>query len=267
MNEKQVALVLSGGSALGLAHIGVIQVLQEAGYSFDAIYGVSAGAIIGAALADGMSGEEIEEEFFNTNLVELGWDLSRVSAGLIRGGRIRNFFNEFFNARDIEELEIPLSIGATDFISGEYLALSTGNIADALRASISLPLIFEPYKHPDFDNHLVDGGLTNNLPIADAIENYPGEHIIAINVHPLYPYAERIKKRSVFGFKKDIQSILRHSFNIMMNAQTMHISDERISYIVPKLERFSMRSFKRSDQENLIEAGREAARELLKELI
>lgn len=263
MKIKKAALVLSGGSALGLAHIGVVRELMNAGYEFDAIYGVSAGSIVGAALAYGLSPDEIEDTFFKTNFLKLGWDLSRVRSGLIRGVRISTYLDELFDNKYIEELSVPLSVGAVDFQTGEYVQLKKGNIASALRASFSLPIVFEAVLHKESGRYLVDGGLVQNLPLAEAVRDYKGERIIAINVHALTHYKDAMPKRSRFGFGIDLSSFLSHAYTIMINAQHKNISDPRVSMITPDLSRFTTGSYKRSDHEGIINAGAEAGKQFV----
>ena len=265
VKKKKAALVLSGGSALGLSHIGVIEELVHAGYEFDAIYGVSAGSIVGAAIAFGYSPQTIEKMFFETNFFKLGWDISRVRSGLIKGVRISHHLNTLFNNKNIEDLAVPFSAGAVDFQTGEYVQIKSGNIASALRASFSLPVVFEAVKHKATGCYLVDGGLVQNLPLREAVRDYRGDTIIAINVHALSQYKNSMPTRSRFGFGVDLTSFLSHTYAIMINAQHKNISDPRVSIIEPDLSGFGTGSYKRADHAGIIEAGRRAGREFLQQ--
>lgn len=262
--KKKAALVLSGGSVLGLAHLGALEVLEKE-YDFDAIYGVSAGALVGAGVASGMNTEEIKNIFLETNFLTLGKDISPLNTGLIRGRKLRAYLNKILENKNIEDLPVLFRAGATDFKSGSYVQIKLGNVADALRSSISLPMIFEPYLHPDYGKYLVDGGLTRNLPVKDAIDEYTGDTIIAINVNPVDDLPDDFHKKKLFGWRKEMATYLRHSFNIMMNAQWQEPSDPRVSFINPELSSFTGFSVHKKNYDPIMEAGRIAALEFLKE--
>jgi len=266
MNKKKAALVLSGGSAFGLSHIGVVEELEKAGYVFDAIYGVSAGSIVGAALAAGYKPQQIEQLFFDTNFLKLGWDISRVKSGLIKGERITQFLDTIFDSKNIEDLEVPFSAGAVDFQKGEYVQIQEGSVSEALRASFSLPVIFEAVVHKPTGRYLVDGGLAQNLPIKEATEQYEGDTIIAVNVHTISQYQESMPKKSRFGFGIDLTSFLTHAFTIMINAQHQDVDDARVQMITPDLSKFKTGSYRKSEHEAIIQAGRDAGRKFLNQV-
>jgi NTE family protein len=163
--EKKVGLVLSGGSARGLAHIGVIKVLKENDIKIDFIAGSSMGAFIGAAYSAGMSIEDIEKKALKFNQKELS-NLSDWSfrAGLIKGEKIEKFIKEFIEVKDFSELKIPLIVNATDLSTGKEVVFDKGNLTQALRASLNFPGFFAPKKIEN--NYLVDGGLVNPVPIS-----------------------------------------------------------------------------------------------------
>lgn len=257
--KQKAALVLSGGSAQGLSHIGVLKHLSKH-YEFDAIYGVSAGAIVGALLAHGWTPEQIEQQFFDANIIRLGLDPSKMDSGLIRGKRIRDYLDTLLDHKNIEDLSVPFSAGAVDFVNGEYTQITSGSIADALRASFSLPLIFEPYMHPAEQRHLVDGGLVQNLPLREAVKEYQGDTIIALNAYPLTEYKGDIPAQRSWGLKKSITPFLRHAFNIMIKAQHQDISDPRLVMIEPDLSSFSTSTLKAETHRQIIRAGEEAGK-------
>jgi len=261
--KKKAALVLSGGSILGLAHLGVIEELQKAGYEFDAIYGVSAGAIVGAGLANGMSPKEIKAAFFSADFLSIAKDFSPLNTGLLKGRRLREYFNTLLDGKNIKDLPVPFKAGATDFDSGEYIQINIGNVADAMRASSSLPMIFEPHLHPDYGRYLADGGLTRNFIIRDALEEYAGDTIIGINVHPVHDLPKDFHKKKLWGWKKDMFTYLNHSFNIMVNAQWEEPTDPRVIIISPDLKEYKGFSIHKKNYEPIIEKGRLAAREFL----
>ena len=262
--KKKAALVLSGGSVLGLAHLGALEALEKE-YEFDAVYGVSAGALVGAGVATGMSTSQIKDIFFDTDFLTLGKDFSPLNTGLLRGKKLRDYFNKILENKNIEDLSIPFRAGATDFNTGTYVQINLGNMADALRCSVSLPMVFEPYLHPDYGKYLVDGGLTRNLPLKDAIEEYQGDTIIAINVNSVDTLPADFHKKKLFGWRKEMSTYLTHSFNIMMNAQWRELDDKRVSLISPDLSSFNGFSVHKKNYEPIMNAGRDAAKKFLKE--
>ncbi len=262
--KKKAALVLSGGSVLGLAHLGALELLEQE-YEFDAVYGVSAGALVGAGVASGMSVSQITSIFLDTDFLKIGKDFSSLNTGLFRGQRLRDYLDTVLEHKNIQDLPVLFRAGATDFNSGTYVQLTIGNVADALRSSVSLPMIFEPYLHPDYGKYLVDGGLTRNLPLKDALDEYTGDTIIAINVNPVDTLPDDFHKKKLFGWKKDMATYLRHSFNIMMNAQWHGHDDPRVSFINPELSEFNGFSVHKKNYEPIIEAGRVAAKKFLQE--
>ncbi len=203
--KQKAALVLSGGSVLGLAHLGALEILEKE-YEFDAVYGVSAGSLIGARVAIGMSASQIKDIFFDTNFLTLRKDFSPLNTGLLKGQRLRDYFNTILENKNIEDLPIMFRAGATDFTTGSYVQIKVGNLTDTLRSSISLPMVFEPYLHPDYGKYLVDGGLTRNLPLKDAINEYKGDVIIAINVNSVDTLPSDFHKKKLFGWRKEMTS-------------------------------------------------------------
>jgi NTE family protein len=163
--EKKVGLVLSGGSARGLAHIGVLKILKENDVKIDFIAGSSMGAFIGAAYCSGMTIEDIEKKALKFNQKELS-NLSDWSfrAGLIKGEKIEKFIKEFIKVKDFSELKIPLIVNATDLSTGKEVIFSKGNLIQAIRASMNFPGYFAPLKIGN--EYLVDGGLVNPVPMS-----------------------------------------------------------------------------------------------------
>ena len=183
---RRVALVLSGGSARGFAHIGVIRVLEEAGIRPDLIVGSSVGAIVGALYAGGYdaaalaaAAEETGWELFGE--IELSWNM----LGVIRGTRIQSFVNRHLKHRSFEQLPIPFAAVATDVNSGELVAFNRGDVGVAVRASTALPVIFAPVTIGG--RRFADGGILSPLPVATA--RRLGAHIV-IAVDVVYSPAE-----------------------------------------------------------------------------
>ena len=163
--RPQIALALGSGAARGLAHIGVLKVLEEEGIPVDLIAGTSIGAALGALYAAGVSVYRMEEA-----MCDLDWralarliDPTLPTSGLMDGKRVATFLEELLPVSTFEELRIPLAITATDVETGEALIIRKGNLLEGLRAAIAFPGIFTPV--PFGNRFLVDGGLTNPVPL------------------------------------------------------------------------------------------------------
>lgn len=169
-------LVLSGGGARGLAHIGVYKALSESGKEIEVISGTSMGAVIGALIAAGYSATEIEEIAVDKVKSKL-FEINAPKLSLASHKPVRKILSELLPEK-IEDLEIPLYLSSTNLTTGENEILSKGNLYDAVMASTSIPIAFKPIKIKN-DYH-VDGGLTNNLPasyIRDKCKFLIGSHV------------------------------------------------------------------------------------------
>lgn len=180
-NRKQtVSLILGSGGARGLAHIGIIRWLEEQGYQIQFVSGSSMGALIGGVYAAGKL-DEFEAWFkklSNTDilgLTDIAWDRS----GLIKGDKLFNALKELIGDPDIEDLPIPFTAVATDIENEKEVWLQKGSLLKAIRASISLPMIFTPYSWHGMT--LVDGGVLNPMPIAPTFNQQNGL-TIAVNL-------------------------------------------------------------------------------------
>jgi NTE family protein len=175
-----VSLVLGGGGARGLSHIGVIQWLTENGYDIRSIAGSSMGALVGGIYATRKL--EIYAEWVlaleRMQVVRL-LDPTFGRDGLFKGERIMGVLRELIGDCAIEDLPISFTAVATDLESGEEVWLHEGKLFDAIRASIATPLIFVPFKHGT--RTLLDGALVNPLPIAPTL-NDSTDLTIAVNV-------------------------------------------------------------------------------------
>ncbi len=263
---KKSALVCSGGGALGLAELGIVSVLVEEGYEFDYYAGVSAGSIICSLLAIGWTPDEIWKFVQKDKLFRLGIDPnSQNRFGLLRGRAFLSLCNDIFGKKKIEDLNLPLMIGTTDFQTGETVELTEGRVAEAVRASCGIPVIFPPFWHKHEKKWLVDGGLSCNFPLESTIQKYKGKHIIAIQTHNHLKEIDFSKKR-IFGVSS-LQKALTRTIRIMLkNQEDRQISDKRTLLFQPNLGEFAALSLKQATFEKLYQIGREYAQEKLKEL-
>ena len=188
--RPHVVLVLGGGGARGLAHIGVLRVFEEEHIPIDQIVGVSVGALIGALYSAGLSVDKIEQM-----AGEIGWsnlsDYSKTAMvrlilndELLSSNGMETYLAKNIGDRNFTDLNIPFACVATDIRTGERVVFREGPVAVAARASATIPAIFKPveYRH----RLLVDGGLTDNLPTD--IAHRPGHDDIVIGVLPVGDY-------------------------------------------------------------------------------
>ncbi len=189
--KQNVALVLSGGGARGIAHIGVIEVLEEKGFNITSVAGTSMGAFVGAVYAAGKL-PEFKNWLINIDKLEIIKliDFSFSSLGFIKGNRLFNELRKFIPDTNIEELPISFKAVATDIMNRREIVFEQGSIFDAVRASISIPSVFAPVKTSS--TMLVDGGMVNNLPL-DRVERNDGDILVACDVVANVPYYEEIE--------------------------------------------------------------------------
>lgn len=177
---RDVALVLSSGGARGLAHIGAIEELEAQGYRIRSIVGCSMGAIIGGMYAAGKLAEY--KEWMQTidkkkilSLLDISFSLDH----LVKGEKIIEAMKEIVPDVKIEDLSIPFKAVATDWEKGQEVVFSKGSLYEAIRASISMPLFFDPVKKGG--TTFVDGGILNPLPL-NISKDMPGDIVVAVNV-------------------------------------------------------------------------------------
>lgn len=260
MNKKPYGLVLSGGGALGAAHLGVYKAIHNI-ISPEYIIGTSAGAIIGAAIAIGLSPDKITEYLYQKSLFTLAFDFSPRKGGIIGGDKILDLLNTIFDGADFSDLApgVKLKICATNFNTGELVILDKGNIAEAVRASISVPGLFAPYWINDVP--LVDGGLIANLPLAYAQEDYTRGEILAVDILSCVPENQAILPGQSLSVRKAIERSLRIIFYNQI--RQIHI-EERTHHLKIPLEQFHSADILRLSQIEL--AGFEYTTSYLKSL-
>ena len=182
--KRKVGLALGGGAARGLAHIGVVDVLQKEGIPIDMIAGTSVGALVGAVYAQGKDCEVVKDLALSINMTKMMSlaDLAIPKTGFIGGKGIIKLLEKVIGSDvKFEDLDMPLAFVATDIITGEEVVINQGSVLDGIRASISLPGIFTVAKWND--RYLVDGGLVNPVPVS-ILRQMGADFIIAVNVIP-----------------------------------------------------------------------------------
>ncbi len=180
-SDKKVGLALSGGAARGLAHIGVLEILEKEEVPINMISGTSMGAIVGAMYARGESASKIKEV-----ALDLGWRelaqivaLTQPKAGLLSVRKIKARLKEIIGEVDFADLQMPFACVATDIITGEEVVIQHGPVLEAVIASMSLPVIFRAARW--HGRYLVDGGVVNPVPVS-VLKDMGADFIIASNV-------------------------------------------------------------------------------------
>ena len=183
MSRSKVGLALSSGAARGLAHVGVLDVLERKGIPIDMIAGTSIGAIIGAAYAAGKNIGEITSAVTSLNLRKMMSlaDFTIPTSGFIKGKKINSWLKSIIGEVDFAELKIPFTCLATDISSGKEVVIKQGPVVAAVRASASMPIIFTPVKRQG--RYLLDGALVEPIPVR-ALREMGADIIIAVNVVP-----------------------------------------------------------------------------------
>ena len=216
MRSKKVGLALGGGAARGLAHIGVLAVLEKEGIPIDMIAGTSVGAIVGALYAQGKDASQVKKVFLDLAQHKLTRfiDPSLPRSGLIKGKKFKDLLASFIGG-DIKfsDLRIPFACVATDIETGEEIVIARGSVPEAVRASISIPGIFTVVKRGG--RYLVDGGLVNPVPV-NLAKRMGADFVIAVNVIPdVTDRAHPVGKEGTKGSKEpNIIHILLQSIHI-----------------------------------------------------
>ncbi|WP_281501021.1 patatin-like phospholipase family protein [Cellulophaga sp. F20128] len=208
---KNIALVLSGGGARGIAHIGVIEELEKLGYTIHSITGTSMGALVGGVYAAGNL-KGFKQWLLNLDKVEIFKliDFTLINKGFVKGDRVFNELKEFIPDINIEDLKISFSAIATDITNKQEMVFTEGNLLHAIRASISIPSIFTPVLNGNAI--LVDGGIINNIPINHA-KRIANDILIAVNVNANIPPAKIITSTKENTEKHIMHQSLLQSFN------------------------------------------------------
>lgn len=232
----KVGLALGSGAARGLTHIGVLKAIEEKEIKISYISGCSIGALIGGAYAAGYSVQEIEKVALQTDwkLMAKLFSPTLSSASLINSGYLYEFLNTLYADKTFEDLKIPFSAITTDILTGKMVVLTTGDLLTAIRASISIPIIFEPVIKGEY--RLVDGGLVNPTPV-DIVKFMKMDKVIAVNLRRMSTYGLGVENESKeiqanskineLSLNEKIQYFIKHPLQYLSSSKTVETTNPK----------------------------------------
>ncbi len=249
----RIGLALGGGAARGFAHVGVIQVLEEAGIRPDVVTGTSAGSLVAALYASGRSGAQLQRIAETMDEAAIAdWTLPLFSRGMLRGEALARFVSQQVGGRRIEDLPRRLGILATDLHSGQGVLFERGDVATAVRASSAVPGVFQPVTIRG--REYVDGGLVAPVPVRQA-RQMGAELVIAVDISQT-PQANS---------PSDVFQILLQTFTIMgQSINALELKGPDLIVVRPVLNGLSGADF--SNRRLAMQAGRRAMQQALPQL-
>ena len=224
--KKKVGLVLSGGAVRGYAHLGVLKVLQENEIPIDFVTGTSVGSIIGALYCGGFNWDDIFKVATKLKWKELA-SPTLSGLGLVKADKMEKFVEKLLGDTDFSELKIPFKTVAVDISRAREVVIDSGPVARAVRASSSVPVIFEPLIEDD--QALVDGGVMNNLPCA-LVREMGAQKVIAVDLNA-HRAAEHIPVNLI--------DVSYRSFTMLLNNSSSEGREDADILIQPELYEFS----------------------------
>jgi NTE family protein len=285
---QKVSLVLSGGGARGIAHIGVIEELEKNGFEIVSLAGTSMGALVGAVYGLGKL-EVFRDWLYGLDKLKIFSlvDFTLSSQGLVKGDKIIQKIREFTSEANIEDLPIPYAAVATDILNKKEVVFTSGDIYDAIRASISIPTVFTPVKKDD--SLLVDGGVLNNIPL-EHVRRQENDMLIAVDVNANVEVSELMKtadkgekeekslyQKKIHDFYAHLQKInpihkeeklgyfdlINHTIGLMTYKNAETALEKYPPDLLVQISRDSCRTFDFYKAEELVATGRQAARKAL----
>ncbi len=252
INQPNVALVLGGGAFHGMAHVGVIKILEDEGIPIDLIIGTSAGSLVGALYASkphidslvGLVGSTKARDVFDFSLL-------RSTEGFVSGKRLQSYINKNIDITEIEDTRIPFVAVTTDIEKGKTVALKAGPLAPSVNASCAIPGIFEPVKM--YGTTFVDGGVLDCVP-ANIAKEYNPKVIIAVRIMDFDTVPEMKNRKQVY----------QRAYTVAAHNMSEYNSKDADIVISPDLKGLPLMSSK--DNKKLYELGIEAARASLPQI-
>jgi NTE family protein len=248
----RIGLALGGGAARGFAHVGVIQVLEEAGIRPVLVSGTSAGSLVAAIYAGGKSGKQLQQVAETMEEATIAdWTLPLFNRGMLRGDALARYVNGQVASRLIEDLPLQLGIVATDLNSGQSMLFQRGDTGTAVRASSAVPAVFQPVRISG--REYVDGGLVSPVPVR-AARQMGAELVIAVDISS--PPEGNLAAGTL--------EVLLQTFSIMSKSINYFELKEADVVVKPTLTGISSSDF--GARKRSIEAGRRAMLQMLPQL-
>jgi NTE family protein len=246
-----IGVALGGGFARGMAHIGVLKVLEEEGIPVRVVTGTSVGALIGAAYCSGLPLEDLEKVAHSCRFTTFArWTVSRY--GFASNDRMVAFLTRTLKVKTFEELQIPLGVTATDFNTGEGVVFHSGSIIDPVRASCAYPGMFLPVEIRG--RYLVDGMLSHPVPTRP-LRDMGAERVLAVHLRGTWAKG---------GAPRHLFDVIGQSFAIAQDAMSSLWKDAADVVIEPDVAGFAYDDFKRAG--DLIRSGEVAMRQAMPEV-
>jgi NTE family protein len=246
-----IGIALGGGFARGIAHVGVLKVLEQEGIPVRVVAGTSVGALIGAAYCSGVTVDELHEMAHNVRFTTFArWTLSR--CGFASNDRMISFLTRFLKVKTFEELRIPLGVTATDFNTGEGVVFHSGSIIDPVRASCAYPGMFLPVQMRG--RYLVDGMLSHPVP-TQPLREMGAERVLAVHLKGTWANG---------GPPRHLFDVIGQSFAIAQDAMSTVWRQAADLVIEPDVAGFAYDDFKRAD--DLVRVGEVAMKSALPEV-
>lgn len=240
----KLGLALGGGAAKGFAHVGVIEVLEEAGIKPQVVVGTSAGSVVGALYASGKTSDQLQQLSVTMDEKTLAdWNIPLIARGVMRGDALAKYVSQQISVQKIEDMKIPLGIVATDLHTGQAILFQRGDVATAVRASSAVPAVFQPVTIADKD--YVDGGLVSPVPVRFA-RQMGADIVLAVDISTP-PESNK---------SDGMLQILLQTFNIMGKTITDFELKGADVVVKPVLSGVGSTSF--GERKRSIEAGRAA---------
>ena len=250
-NYAGIGLALGGGFARGIAHVGVLKVLEEEKIPIRYIAGTSVGALIGAAYCSGVSVAELEQVATRVRFKHIArWTLSRY--GFASNQRMIGFLNQLLKAKTFEELLIPLAVTATDYSTGEGVVFHSGPLVDPVRASCAYPGMFQPVKIRG--RMLIDGMLSHTVP-TQPLRQMGADRVLAVHLRGNWSNGEG--PRHLFD-------VIGQCFAIAQEMNSSQWKQAADLVIEPDVNGFKYDAFERSSE--LVRAGELATRAALPQI-
>lgn len=248
----KLGLALGGGAARGFAHVGVLQVLEEAGIKPQLVVGTSAGSVVATFYASGKGATQLlklSDSMDESTLAD--WTVPLLSRGMMRGDALAKYMNQNLEIKKIEDMKIPLGIVATDLHSGESILFQRGDAATAVRASSAVPAVFQPVQIGG--KEYVDGGLVAPVPVRFA-RQMGADIVVGVDI------STPLESNKADGMLQ----ILLQTFSIMGKSISDFELKEADLVVKPALSGIGSAAF--SERKRSIEAGRAAMTQALPQL-